>query len=50
MTDIRRYVAEKQLVADWRGKGRVKENSQTFWLSLLRKGLQGEGAGQVYHF
>ena len=35
MTDAQQKAAAKQFVADWKGKGYEKGQSQPFWLSLL---------------
>lgn len=36
MTDAQQKAAAKKFVADWKGKGYEKGQSQPFWLSLLR--------------
>lgn len=37
MTDAESRAAAKQFVADWQGRGGEKQETQTFWLSLLQK-------------
>ena len=37
MTDAQRRAAAKQFVADWTNRGDEKQETQTFWLSLLQK-------------
>lgn len=37
MTDAERRFAAKQFAADWQGRGDEKQETQTFWLTLLRK-------------
>ena len=37
MTDSERRLAAKQFAADWRERGDEKQDTQTFWLTLLRK-------------
>ena len=49
MTDTPRRAAAKQFAADWQGKGYEKGHSQTFWLSLLQKGLRRRKTEQVHH-
>ena len=37
MTDTEHRLAAKQFAADWQGRGDEKQETQTFWLALLRK-------------
>jgi hypothetical protein len=37
MTDAERRAAAKQFVADWKGRGDEKQETQTFWIALLQK-------------
>ena len=37
MTDTQRRTAAKQFAADWANRGDEKQDTQTFWLSLLQK-------------
>ena len=37
MTDAERRAAAKQFAADWKDRGDEKQETQTFWLSLLQK-------------
>jgi hypothetical protein len=37
MTDAERRAAAKQFAADWAGRGDEKQETQSFWLSLLQK-------------
>lgn len=37
MTDADRRSAAKQFAADWAGRGDEKQETQSFWLSLLQK-------------
>ena len=37
MTDAERRAAAKQFVADWKGRGDEKQETQLFWVSLLAK-------------
>ena len=37
MTDAERRFAAKQFAADWQGRGDEKQETQTFWLTLLQK-------------
>ena len=36
MTDVERRAAAKRFASDWQGKGDEKQETQLFWLSLLR--------------
>lgn len=35
MTDTEQRLAAKQFASDWKGRGDEKQETQTFWLSLL---------------
>ena len=37
MTDTERRLAAKQFAADWQGRGDEKQETQTFWLTLLQR-------------
>lgn len=37
MTAVEQRIAAKEFAADWAGRGDEKQETQTFWLSLLRK-------------
>ena len=37
MTDTERRLAAKQFAADWKGRGDEKQETQSFWLTLLQK-------------
>ncbi len=37
MTDMEKRIAAKQFAADWQGRGDEKQETQSFWLSLLQK-------------
>ena len=37
MTDTDRRLAAKQFAADWEGRGDEKQETQSFWLTLLQK-------------
>ena len=36
MTDTERKAAARQFAADWQGRGDEKQETQSFWLALLR--------------
>ena len=37
MTDAERRIAAKAFAEDWKGRGDEKQETQSFWLSLLRQ-------------
>ncbi len=37
MTDMEKRIAAKEFAADWAGRGDEKQETQTFWLTLLQK-------------
>ncbi len=50
MTDMEKRTAAKDFAATWQGRGDEKQETQTFWLSLLRKVYGVADPGQVIDF
>ncbi|MBR5284787.1 MAG: methylase, partial [Clostridia bacterium] len=50
MTDAQRRAAAKQFVADWTARGDEKQDTQTFWLTLLQKVFGVEDADKMISF
>ena len=50
MTAVEQRIAAKEFAADWAGRGDEKQETQTFWLSLLRKVYGVSDPGKFIEF
>ena len=50
MTAAEQRIAAKEFAADWAGRGDEKQETQTFWLSLLRKVYGVSDPGKFIEF